>query len=173
MKEGIMTIVKANRIDLEPCVDIVFASVLGRTYYPFRDLMREAIEQGIQTDEIYLAKGSGVPEEADGDLDILGLVWYQREGMFHSFPYLHMIVVKDGCRGQGIGTELMDFFEQDILKNGKNRLRTKAFLTVGDFNSSAEKFYRERGYVRLAEFENLFRRGITETLMVKNVTAPR
>ncbi len=93
--------------------------------------------------------------------------------MFHSFPYLHMIAVKDGCRRQGIGTELMDFFEQDILKNGKNQLRTKAFLTVGDFNSSAEKFYSDRGYVGLTKLENLFRRGVTETLMMKKVTAAK
>lgn len=172
MKAGIMTIIKANQMDLEPCVDIVFSSVLGQTYYPLRDLMREAVERGMQSDEIYLAKDKNM-RGADRNLDICGLIWYQRDGMFHSFPYLHMIVVKDECRGQGIGTGLMDFFEQDILRNGKNRLRTKAFLTVADFNSSAEKFYRDRGYVRLAEFENLFRRGITETLMVKNVIAPR
>ena len=164
-------ITRVSEMDLEPCVDILFSSALGRTYYPLRDLMREAVLQGIQTDEIYIVKDNSVRGGVGSDLDILGLIWYQREGMFHSFPYLHMIAVKDGCRRQGVGTELMDFFEQDILKNGKNRLRTKAFLTVGDFNSSAEKFYRDRGYVKLAELENLFRRGVTETLMMKSVTA--
>lgn len=93
--------------------------------------------------------------------------------MFHSFPYLHMIAVKDGYRRQGIGTELMDFFEQDVLLLGKNRLRTKVFLTVGDFNPSARAFYLSRGYTELGELENLFRRGITETLLMKKVTAAK
>ena len=103
--------------------------------------------------------------------DIRGVVWYQREGMFHSFPYLHMIVVKEGYRQQGIGTSMMDFFEQDVLNKGKNHLRTKVFLTVGDFNLSAYQFYLSRGYIELGKFESLFRKGITETLLMKRVTA--
>ena len=34
--------------------------------------------------------------------------------MFHSYPYLHMIAVRDDMRGKGIGTELMDFLESNI-----------------------------------------------------------
>ncbi len=51
-----MMIARASKMDLEPCVDILFSSALGHTYYPLRELMREAVEQGIQTDEIYLMK---------------------------------------------------------------------------------------------------------------------
>lgn len=90
--------------------------------------------------------------------------------MFHSFPYLHMIAVREDMRGAGLGTGLMDFFEQDVLAKGRNRIRTKAFLTVGSFNSAAEAFYRKRGYVELAAIDGLFRRGISEKLMMKKVT---
>lgn len=93
------------------------------------------------------------------------------EGIFHSFPYLHMIAVRDDLRGRGIGTELMDFFERDALENGRNKLRTKVFLTVADFNPAAEAMYEHRGYVGLCELPGLFRRRVTEKLMMKTVTA--
>lgn len=53
------------------------------------------------------------------------------------------------------------------MSKGKNHLRTKVFLTVGDFNLFAYRFYSGRGYTGLGKFENLFHRGITETLLVK------
>ena len=84
-----------------------------------------------------------------------------------------MIAVKDDFKRRGIGTTLMDHFEHDVLFNGKNRLRTKVFLTVGDFNPGAEKFYLERGYVELSQFKDLFRRGITEKLMMKKVAVSK
>ena len=64
----------------------------------------------------------------------------------------------------------MDFFEQDSLCNGKNRMRTKAFLLVRDWNLSAQKFYRNRGYKEMARLESLFRKGVTEILLMKSVT---
>lgn len=95
------------------------------------------------------------------------------EGMFHSFPYLHMIAVKEDCRGQGIGTELMDFFERDVLENGKNHMRTKIFLTVADFNPGAEALYTQRGYSPICTLKGLFRRQVTEKVMMKIVTSDR
>lgn len=44
--------------------------------------------------------------------DTQGVIWYQREGMFHSFPYLHMIAVREGYRRQGIGTSMMVFLSR-------------------------------------------------------------
>ena len=113
--------------------------------------------------------GGGVTEKTN----ILGVIWYQREGMFHSFPYLHMIVVRDEFKRQGIGSKLMDFFEQDVLLNGNNHLRTKVFLTVGDFNPTAEQFYLARGYTELCVLKDLFRRGVAEKLMMKKVSASK
>lgn len=91
--------------------------------------------------------------------------------MFHSFPYLHMIAVRDGCQNQGAGGELLRFFEEEALRNGRNPICTKVFLTVGDFNPKAAAFYRNRGYKEVFTFENLFRKGIAETLLTKIVTA--
>lgn len=93
--------------------------------------------------------------------------------MFHTFHYLHMIAVKDGCQKQGIGTDLLDFFEADVLKSGTNRIRTKVFLIVGDFNKNAESMYRRRGYIEICKIDNLFRKGVMETLLMKTVIATK
>ena len=157
-----MAIVKARPNNLDECTNLLFSSVLGKKYYPSLELLKNEVEKGISLGEIYLE-----------EITILGVIWYQREGMFHSFPYLHMIVVRDEFKRQGIGSKLMDFFEQDVLLNGNNHLRTKVFLTVGDFNPTAEQFYLARGYTELCVLKDLFRRGVAEKLMMKKVSASK
>ena len=160
-----MSIVKMEECHFSQCVDILFASELGRNYYPRRELLEDELRKGSTTDELYVKATGGVTS----DVEVLGVIWYQMEGMFHSFPYLHMIAVREDMRGAGLGTELMDFFEQDVLARGRNHIRTKAFLTVGSFNGTAEAFYQKRGYVGLTTIDGLFRRGISEKLMMKKV----
>lgn len=84
-----------------------------------------------------------------------------------------MIAVKKDYRSKGIGTELMNFFEQDVLVSGRSSLRAKVFLTVADFNENAEALYLRRGYNKLCEIESLFRKGVAEKLMMKVVTSVR
>lgn len=164
-----MSIECAEINDMEECLDILYTQELGMRYYPSRKLLREALIKGCNNSEVFIKKiitksGGGFGHK------ILGIIWYQQEGMFHSFPYLHMIAVRNDCRNQGVGAELLQFLEDDVLKNGKNKIRTKVFLTVGDFNQNAEVFYRNRGYIELYKFEDLFRKGITESLLMKIVT---
>lgn len=162
-----MSITKAEEKDLAECVDIIFFSQMGKVYYPKKELIEEAMVQAIKKDDIYVLREPGNGDERE----VLGVIWYQKEGMFHSYPYLHMIAVKDGYHGQGIGTALMDFFENDILENGKSHIQTRAFLTVGDFNKEAERLYIKRGYVELFQFKGLFRRSVTEKILMKTVIA--
>lgn len=56
---------------------------------------------------------------------------------------------------------------------GKNKLRTKTYLLVSDFNTNARKFYVSRGYEEMGRFESLFRKGIAERLLMKRVTAKK
>lgn len=164
-----MAIVQARQNDLDQCVEILFTSEIGSYYYPNKELLKAELRIGIDRDKVFIQKsGRG---GVSTNYDVLGLIWYQQEGMFHTFPYLHMIAVKDDCQKQGIGTELLDFFEAEVLKSGKNHIRTKVFLTVGDFNKNAESMYRRRGYNELCKIENLFRKGVIETLMTKTVIA--
>lgn len=159
-----MAIVKAKLDDLDPCVDILFIPEIGQLYFPRRELLRSEMEKSINMDEIFV-------EKSPQDSKILGVIWYQRDSLFHSFPYLHMIAVRGDCRNQGVGARLMDFFEQDSLCAEKNRIRTKAFLLVNDLNTSAQRFYKNCGYEEVGRFENLFRKGVTEKLLMKKVTS--
>ena len=163
-----MAIMKANMANLDQYTDILFIPELGKLYFPRKDLFRAELEKGMAAGEVYVNKlmGGGITSS-----DIQGVIWYQREGLFHSFPFLHMIAVRDEYRCQGVGAALMDFYEQEPLRTEKNRIRTKAFLLVSDFNTSAQRFYTDRGYVETGRFENLFRKGVTEILMMKKVTA--
>ncbi len=166
-----MAIIKAELTDLDQCADILFIPEIGKLYFPQKELLRIQLEKGLQADEIYIEKT--IPDRIDSSSEIEGVIWYQREGLFHSFPYLHMIAVRDGFRHNGVGARLMDQFEQDSLLSGNNRMRVKAFLLVSGFNVSAQRFYRDRGYEETGEFENLFRKGVTEKLFMKKVTKKR
>nr|WP_242840508.1 GNAT family N-acetyltransferase [Hungatella hathewayi] len=42
---------------------------------------------------------------------------YIPKGCFHSFPYLHLIAVKEEYRGQGIGRKLIDYLENVVCAN--------------------------------------------------------
>lgn len=92
------------------------------------------------------------------------------EGMFHSFPYLHIVAVKDSLRGRGIGTQLLDAFERDALEHSVTHMRAKVFLTVADYNEEAEALYVHRGYREVGKIPGLYRRHVTEKLMMKTVT---
>ena len=164
-----MSIVKAEQADLDQCTDILFVSGLGKLYYFKKEFLRMQLEKSMYMDEIFVEKE--IKNEETSASEVKGVIWYQREGLFHAFHYLHMIGVKSDFRQQGVGSRLMDFYEQDALKNGKSQMCTKAFLLVNDLNTSAQMFYQHRGYEEVGKFENLFRRGITERLFMKKIIA--
>lgn len=159
-----MAIERVSAEELNQCSDILFVPEIGQLYFPKKEMLQEELEKSMDWDCVYADKSP------DGET-IQGVIWYQREGLFHSFPYLHMIAVRSDCRHQGIGNRLMEFFEQDSLRGGKNKMRTKAFLLVSDFNSNAQKFYLSRGYEEMGRLDSLFRKGVAEKLLMKQVTA--
>jgi ribosomal protein S18 acetylase RimI-like enzyme len=90
-------------------------------------------------------------------------VWVILNGIFHSFPYIHIIAVKSENRGQGIGKILLKFVEDVCYKN-----YSKLFLVVADFNTDAKRLYERIGYSAIGDIPNLYRNGITECLMMKS-----
>ncbi len=57
--------------------------------------------------------------------------------MLSSHPYLHLICVKEAFHTQGIGSNLMIYFEN----NASVYASTKYFLIVDDFNANAINSY--------------------------------
>jgi ribosomal protein S18 acetylase RimI-like enzyme len=149
-----ITIAKAEMKHLEDCKAALMKSRLGLEYFPVEENARAAILEGIDTHEMYVA----VNETGD----CMGFIFFILKGAFHSFPYLHIVAVKEEFRGLGIGQELLRFFEETVFPEA-----SKVFLVVADFNPEAKRLYEKIGYQQVGAIPSLYREGITEYLMMK------
>ncbi len=157
-----LSIIKGNIEYLKPCVRILEESVLGQKYFTDSDnryigekLLREGFEKG----EIYVA--------LDDSSTCIGFAWIIINGIFHWFPFLHVLAVRKEKRGQGVGTALMRYFEEvGFIKDNSNKL----FLCVDDFSTEAIKLYKSLGYVEVGPIPDLYVPGVTTYLMMKTRT---
>jgi len=67
-------------------------------------------------------------------------------------------------RNLGIGKKLLKHFEET---NSKTSL--KLFLVVAEFNPKAKRLYQSIGYKEVGIVPNLYKRGVTECLMMKEL----
>lgn len=144
---------KGNMSHLDECEQAISASILGEKYFSTPGSARNAVLEGIRETTLYVAMADGV---------CAGFFYIIPKGAFHSFPYLHLIAVRESFRGRGIGKVLLDHAEEIAFS-----LSDKIFLVVADFNPDAKRFYERNGYHQVGEIPGLYRHGITEQLMVK------
>ena len=144
---------KGNLQHINDCEEILVHSELGQRYFSERGSAKKAIREGLKQKQLFVALESDI---------CVGFVWYIPKGAFHSFPYLHIIAVEENHRGKGIGTKMIDYLEKIVFKD-----TDKIFLVVADFNPSARQLYEKIGYRQVGEIPNLYRKGITEYLMMK------
>jgi ribosomal protein S18 acetylase RimI-like enzyme len=145
---------KAHKIYLDDCKDALLNSKLGQEYFVTEEKAISTLIEGITKGELYVAVSEGG--------ECLGFIWFIVGGAFHSFPYLHIIAVKEKYRGQGIGKKLISFFEQTVFPDN-----AKAFLVVADFNPDAKRLYESLGYQQVGMLPSLYKDGVTEYLMMK------
>ena len=126
---------------------------MGRRYFTNEGSGKKAILEGLEQGTLYTALLNDI---------CVGFLFYLPKGAFHSFPYLHLIAVKEEYRSKGIGKKLLDFLEETVFVNN-----SKIFFVVADFNPEAKRFYERNGYRQVGEIPNLYRKGITEYLMMK------
>ncbi len=150
----------ATRRDLEHCVEIMMDSILGEEYFS-RELAVALIAQGISRKEITAARG---PEG-----EMLGFFRLVLDGVFLVFAYVHLFAVKSSHRGIGIGSQLLAEAERQIRKEESYPDIKKSFLLVGKLNRKAKAFYEKHGYTRIATMHDLFSKGDTEFLMMKEL----
>ena len=93
----------------------------------------------------------------------LGFIYYMTNGVFGSYPYLHIVAVKEEYRSFGIGKQLIKFFED----NASDSSSAEYFLTVDDFNPGAKKLYENLGYKCVGELPDFYKKGINCYLMMK------
>ena len=99
---------RLTREEAASCARLIFGTALGRGYYPTEEFLRRELERGISEDDCFLATDDG---------EAVGVVWFQRRGAFRSFPYLHLIVVREARsmyekRGYREVTELDGLFRR-------------------------------------------------------------
>jgi ribosomal protein S18 acetylase RimI-like enzyme len=150
-----IVISKAYKTHLEDCKDALLKSRLGQEYFVSEEKTLSALTDGITKEEIFVATNDGG--------ECLGFIWFIPGGAFHSFPYLHIIAVKEEFRGLGIGKKLLSFFEKAVFPD-----HSKVFLVVADFNPDAKRLYESLGYQQVGVLPGLYKEGITEYLMMKN-----
>ena len=96
--------------------------------------------------------------------ECVGFTYIIPKGAFHSFPYLHIIAVKVEYRNKEIGKALLDYSENIACE-----IADKLFLVVADYNLDAKRFYERNGYQLVGRIPNLYRPGITEYMMAKDL----
>lgn len=76
--------------------------------------------------------------------------------------YIQLVAVHPELRRRGIGTKLISWAEDRILKLSPN-----VFLCVSDFNLEARKLYERMGYKQVGELPDFLVNGRAEILMRK------
>ena len=101
-----------------------------------------------------------VAVQGDARLD-----WLRFGTMWDTIPFMNLIVVEEGVRGQGIGRMLVDYWEREMKARGHQLV-----MTSTDADEEAQHFHRKLGYrdagILLLPRE-LFPNHTSELLMVK------
>lgn len=153
----------ANSIEEMPknvvtfCANEVMGTDFGKLYYPNASVFAKILEEGRQKDFVFVAKRKG---------EIAGLIWFSVDTMFGKFPYLNFIFVFEKYRNQGIGKQLLQYFEKTVFAHYQNP-KLKVFLVVKNNNENAIAFYQSNGYISVGTIDGLFRTSVNEILMMK------
>lgn len=148
-----MQIVKGNDDYLQDCIEALQRSDLGQYYFSREGSAEEAVKEGLEAGTLFVAIDNN---------EFKGFMYYIPKGAFHAFPYLHLIVTKASERGNGIGTKMLAYLESMVNSS-------KIFLVVADFNPKGKEFYEKNGYIQIGRIEGLYREGIAENIMMKEV----
>ena len=130
-------------------------SELGNIYFSNYEKAFNLLSNAFMHRELFVA--------LNNNGECLGFMYYMSKGVFGSYPYLHILAVKEEYRGLGIGKQLIKYFE----KNSSDYSSTKWFLTVDDFNLKAKKLYEDIGYQCIGTLPDFYKKGIASYIMMK------
>ncbi|MBN8836277.1 MAG: GNAT family N-acetyltransferase [Sphingobacteriia bacterium] len=102
--------------------------------------------------EVFVAKEKGV---------LLGFIILQMQGTFKG--YIQTVAVAENARDKGIGSQLIGFAEEKILRTSPN-----IFICVSLFNHQAQKLYKRLGYEEVGILKDFIVNGFDEILMRKS-----
>ncbi|MDA3791328.1 MAG: N-acetyltransferase [Desulfobacula sp.] len=154
-----ITITDAKPEHINECTTTLAQSQLGREYFDDSDEIHQLLLEGLSGGYLSVAFGDGPDGEPD---QFLGFMWVVPNGAFYTYPFLHLIAVKEELRGQGIGSQLFDLLEESVFAD-----HPKIFLVVAEFDVGPKRLYESRGYVQVGTIEDLYKEGVAEQLMMK------
>lgn len=158
MKLEDISINVAGNTHIDACHAIFMDSILG--HYFGSKLAMSILKKALRNNELFVATMNN---------DVCGFYHVAENGVFLTFPYLHLLAVKSSVRSQGIGALLLKHFEQMQLTAKGFPYRQKTFLLVSTENQKAISFYERNGYTKQTKFNNMFAEGDTEILMMKDL----
>lgn len=135
--------------DARTCARLMTASdpwvTLGRSYETSLDIIQDPER------EVYLARD---------ETGLAGFLVLCMTGPF--VGYIQTVCIDPGRRGQGLGSRLVEFAEQRILKESPN-----VFMCVSSFNHDARRLYERLGYKVVGELADYIVPGHSEVLLRK------
>jgi len=140
--------------DLDLIVSETYKTEIGITYFEGKDL-KKIMSKAIEMKELHGAYSHGLLE---------GYIWCETYGTFNKYPYIHMIIVFEAYRNNGIGRELLTHLEREL----KGRF-DKVFIMVGNFNERVYRLYLKNGYNPIGVLRDFYREGIAERLLEKHL----
>ena len=129
----------ANMKYTDSCIEILQNSDLGRAYFSDYEKAANMLTYAVGQENIYVA--------LDENEKCLGFIYYMTNGVFGSYPYLHIVAVKEEYRSCGIGKQLMKFFEDNvpswktIESVGFSFTEKKMYKDLNDANEVLYRFY--------------------------------
>lgn len=140
--------------DLPGCARIMADNPLWQRYGVTLAGAAQRLESGLaQGATIWAAGPPGAPQ---------GFIWFVAQGAFARSGYIMLIGVDPALQGQGVGEQLMDAAEAQLFETARD-----VFLLVSDFNDSAQRFYRRRGYEPVGALPGYVLPDVTELVFRK------
>jgi len=94
------------------------------------------MEEKVSRREVFVARQDGSP-----------VGWLRFSYFWDIIPFMNMLFVLAPSRGRGIGTQLVSFWEAEMLGLGYHQV-----LTSTQADETAQHFYRQLGYTDVGRF---------------------
>ena len=118
--------------------DFLKAKELIERNFPYTSAEKVKLRERAKNKNVFLFKA-----EENGEME--GMIDFELRG---GSAIINGLVVKEGNRGRGIGTALLDFALKEIKKRKANEVR----LIVQEDNTTAKKLYKKFGFEKRREF---------------------